>query len=414
MDNDPVASWATSGAMWLSRDADGVPLCAPGTPAGFVATALDDLGVGLTGATVLGERAAIAALSPASSTSCGGATRLLYTSDGHIALSLARPDDGDLVGALIGSPVTGDPWVAAARWLTTQRSDDAVARAQLLGLPAAAVARPGDPPDEQTLARGGVIPVVVTRGGVRRHRRDRPLVVDLSSLWAGPLCAHLLGLRGAEVVKVEGADRLDGARRGAAGFYELLHAGHQSVTVDLRSAAGAELLRRLITQADMVIEASRPRALAQLGVDAMELVESGVAWLSITAYGRTGPWSNHVGFGDDVAAGAGMVARTGGDVTFLGDALADPMTGVVAAHAAAAALTASHAQLLDVSMRDVVASALGPMPEHRVVQTGADTWEVVTASGRFAVLPPRLPAPRGATTAAPAPGAHNDRWLGQR
>ena len=411
MARDPVAAWAASGAMWLSRDADGAPLCAPGAPASLVATGLDELDVGLSGATVLGERAAIAALGPASSTSSGGGTRLLRTTDGHMALSLGRPGDGELVGALIERDTSADPWRAAADWATHQRSADAVGRAQLLGLPAAQVPGPGAGPDEQALARGGVRPAVVTPGAVRRHRRERPLVVDLSVLWAGPLCAHLLGLRGAVVVKVEGADRLDGARTGAADFYELLHAGHQSVTVDLRSPSGVEQLRRLMRQADLVIESSRPRALAQLGIDATEMVARGVTWLSITAYGRTGPWSNRVGLGDDVAAGAGMVARTAQGPSFLGDALADPLTGVFAARVAARALQAPDAQLLDVSMRDVVASTMGPMPEHEVRQTAPDTWEVATAHGVYAVEPPR-PRTHPAAGRAPAPGEHNDRWLG--
>jgi len=400
--------------MWLSRDAAGVPQCAPGSPAGLVVSALDDLGLDLNGASLLGERAALAALPPAARCSAGRAARILPSSDGDVALSLARPDDTDLVGALVGREIAGDPWHAAARWLAEQRSGEAVARAQLLGLPAAVVPQPGDTFDEQALARGGIRPAVVTQGGARRHRRSRPLVVDLSALWAGPLCAHLLGLLGAQVVKVEGADRLDGARNGASAFYGLLHAGHESVRVDLRSAAGIERLRRLLRRADLVIEASRPRALIQLGLDAMEFVDNGTSWLSVTAYGRTGPWSNRVGFGDDVAAGAGMVARTQTGISFLGDALADPMTGVFAAHVAVEALRSEHARLLDVSMRDVVASTLGPMPEHEVRQTGHDTWEVTTASGRCAVMPPRPPAPRGPAGPAPVPGEHNDRWLGER
>src|SRR4029453_19173112 len=95
-----------------------------------------------------------------------------------------------------------------------------------------------------------------------------PLVVDLSSLWAGPLCAHLLGLQGARVVKVESTGRPDGARRGPAAFFDLLHGGPRGVARDLRDPAGAACLRRLLAAADVVVEASRPRALRQLGIEA--------------------------------------------------------------------------------------------------------------------------------------------------
>src|SRR5581483_6493598 len=101
---------------------------------------------------------------------------------------------------------------------------------------------------------------------------------------------------------------------------------------------GREQLRRLIAQADVVIEASRPRALRQLGIDAEEAVASGTVWVSITAYGRAPGDDLLIGFGDDVAAGAGLVARDDRGPLFAGDALADPLTGVQAASAAVTAL----------------------------------------------------------------------------
>mgnify|MGYP000350017947 CR=1 FL=1 len=150
------------------------------------------------------------------------------------------------------------------------------------------------------------------------------LVVDFSALWAGPLCAQLLGLAGARVVKVETPTRPDGARRGHPGFYDLLHAGHRSVALDPDEPSGRRALRALVERAGIVIEASRPRALARFGLDADAAVAAGTTWISITAAGRA---SERVGFGDDVAAGAGLVAREPGGVPlFAGDAIADPLT----------------------------------------------------------------------------------------
>jgi len=171
--------------------------------------------------------------------------------------------------------------------------------------------------------------------------------VDFTSLWAGPLCANLLSLCGAEVVKVESVRRLDGARRGPPAFYDLLHGGHRSVTVDFGSPGDLDLLRRLVGRADLVLEASRARALRRLDIVAEDVVSSGTCWLSITAYGRD---QDLIGFGDDVAAGAGLVTA---ELFPCGDALADPLTGVTAAAFAVEALAGRDAVVVDVSMQAV-------------------------------------------------------------
>jgi crotonobetainyl-CoA:carnitine CoA-transferase CaiB-like acyl-CoA transferase len=113
-----------------------------------------------------------------------------------------------------------------------------------------------------------------------------PLVVDLSSLWAGPLCSHLLQLAGARVIKVESSTRLDGARFGSRPFYDLLNSGKQSVALDLSTNSGRQQLQRLLWRADIVIEGSRPRALRQMGIDAEQLVCSvpGLTWVGISEY----------------------------------------------------------------------------------------------------------------------------------
>ena len=85
-------------------------------------------------------------------------------------------------------------------------------------------------------------------------------------MWAGPLCARLLGLAGAEVIKVESPARPDGARSGNGEFFDWLHAGHRSLSADFGTREGRTALRALLEAADVVIEASRPRALAALGL----------------------------------------------------------------------------------------------------------------------------------------------------
>ena len=158
------------------------------------------------------------------------------------------------------------------------------------------------------------------------------LVVDLSSLWAGPLCGDLLAASRRRVVKVESISRPDGARRGPASFFDLLNGAKRSVALDFHDPSQRAHLGRLVHSADVVIEASRPRALEQLGIVAADLVASGPRlWVSITAYGRQGASGPRVGFGDDAAAAGGLVAWSDESPVFCGDAIADPLTGLTAA-----------------------------------------------------------------------------------
>jgi hypothetical protein len=288
-------------------------------------------------------RAALAGFSRRGRVSAGGSGRLLRTWDGWIAMTLARPDDIDAVPALIGRDVDTEPWPAVVGWAAGCDAEEATARAALLGIPAAALgAVPAGEPVRTT---------VISAPG--RVRTDRPLVVDLSALWAGPLCAHLLGRAGARVVKVESSHRPDGARAGNRRFYDWLHAGHEAVAVDLRSPEFDALLRR----ADVVIEASRPRAVRQLGIVAEEVVAAtGAIWVSITGYGRDDAEPGRVAFGDDAAVAGGLVAWDhAGEPVFCADAIADPLTGLCAAAAVMEARADGGGRLLDVAMARVAA-----------------------------------------------------------
>jgi CoA transferase family III len=415
----PQHDWATSGAMALTGRFQGPPRLAPGGPATAVRgalLALDSLAAAsgrwtgaLPGPQLLGERAATAGLGRRGPLSVGGSFRFLRTTDGWLGLSLARPDDVALVPALVEVASAGDPWSAVAAWAAAVPARAAAERAGLLGLAAAALPERPAEADEQLVHRGAHW--VLVTAGPPRHARRRPLVLDLTSLWAGPLCAHLLSLTGCRVIKVESTSRPDGARRGPRHFYDLLHAGTQSVALDLASRTGVDRLRRLVDAADLVLEGSRPRALEQLGVRAADAVSGGTSWLSITAYGRTGPWSSRVGFGDDVAAAGGLIVREDdGQPLPCGDALADPLTGVHAAVAAAAALLAPRAHLLDVSMRDVAAEASAlPVPAAAVVRRH-DRHVLVDEAGAVEVA---APSARRRAGTAPQLGHHTSAVLGE-
>jgi crotonobetainyl-CoA:carnitine CoA-transferase CaiB-like acyl-CoA transferase len=378
---DPVVDWAESGVMSLTGRSDGPPLVPPGraatmareVSARLVAATLGDARI--DGARLLAERAAFTGHVRAGAVSAGGACRLFRTADGWAAVSCAREDDPALLGALVGRTLPERPWPVLAEWLAGHSGTELTERATLLGVAAGPV-------------RDTLPDMPVPRPGPPRSVAGL-LVVDFSALWAGPLCAHLLGAAGAHVVKVETPSRPDGARRGNPEFYRLLHADQRSVVLDPATTEGRRALADLVRTADIVIEASRPRALARFGLDAEAAVEAGTVWISITAYGRA---DDRIGFGDDVAAASGLVAWDADGPVFCGDAIADPLTGLVCAELAMTEPT-GRGILFDVAMSSVVASTVDlPVrrPSRAATATG-DGWVVDTDDGPVPVRMPSRP-----------------------
>ena len=269
---------------------------------------------------------------------------------------------------------TWDVITAAVR---SRPADELVSRAMLLGMPVAALPAATTVDDDAASPSFEGLPVHATAFGPSRpNEKDPPLVVDLSSLWAGPLCGQLLHDWGARVVKVESRDRPDGARRGSPAFFDLMNGGKESAVIDFASRDGVSALRALIARADVVIEASRPRALEQLGVVAADVLRADggpAVWLSITGYGRTGDDAMRVGFGDDAAVAGGLVVHDERGPCFCADAIADPISGMVAAAAARTALRSGTRWLLDVGMARVAAKFAGPtLPVPSDLRTIAD------------------------------------------
>jgi hypothetical protein len=449
----PVLDWAESGAMALTGFGDGPALASPAGVFGF----LEEITGRLTAITrkartevradpaeLIAGRAALMGFTRNGRTSAGGSSRLLRAADGWCAITLSRTADVEAVPAILG--VLGDSgslvngslvngglggggfgdrrsgttradheaaaWAALERAALATPAAELADAAQLLGVPGSALPRsalPGKPNAGSPAADGeggsaGWPPWRRTRVAEPdpRARLAGAMVVDLSSMWAGPLCARLLGLAGARVVKVESASRPDGARAGNRDFYDWLQAGHRCVALDFGTQR--DVLRALLGTADVVIEASRPRALANLGLAPEEIHhKQGQVWLSITGYGRAEP--DRVAFGDDAAVAGGLVGwaadpagGTGGTAdgpVFCADAIADPLTGVCGALAVVESLTQGGGHLIDLSMRSVAAAfANAPEPDHGPHEVRPDGTVYCPAAGRAQdILPPRPPVP---------------------
>lgn len=305
---------------------------------------------------LLGERAALDGLGAAGRTSCGGATRLVRCADGWVAVSLARPTDRDLLPAWLAlagctaSPGALERDVGVEEAIAGCDGARLASAAEVVGLPVGVLG------ERAADGSGGV--ALEHFGAARPIGRLR--VLDLSSLWAGPLCGSVLAALGAEVTKVESSARPDAGRRGSPGLDRLLNGHKARLSIDLGAPRGRSALVHLIRAADIVVESSRPRALEQLGIVAAEhLAEPGgpAVWVRITAHG---PASARVGFGDDAAVAGGLVVEDAEGPWFCGDAIADPLSGLAAAAAALEAVVAAQRTLVDVALAGVAAAHAGP------------------------------------------------------
>lgn len=284
----------------------------------------NNLLAGSAGSDLLWERAIELSIVPQGQTSANSSCRLLPTRDGYIAINLARAEDWSLLPAWLEQPAADWPQLAAK--VADRATIPLLERGRLMGL---AVATPNEAHipecfDELNDASGTMSSV--------------PLVVDLSALWAGPLCSHLLQQCGFRVIKVESIQRPDGAREGSPMHFNALHKAKELRRFDFADAKELQTLGELLASADVVIEGSRPRALRALGLDRASLQNStrtavpSQLWLSLTAYGRQLPYGNWVGFGDDVAIAAGACALTARQQPgFIADAIADPLSGLMGA-----------------------------------------------------------------------------------
>lgn len=193
-------------------------------------------------------------------------------------------------------------------------------------------------------------------------------VVDLSRVLAGPLCTMLLGDLGADVIKVERPGTGDDTRAwgppfigGESAYFLGVNRNKRSLTLDLSSREGKDVLRRMLTDADVLIENYKTGTLERwgLGEEWFDEHAPGLVHATISGYGSSGPKAGKPGYDFVLQAETGLMAITGesdGRPMKVGVAIVDICTGMMAALAILAALSAKsrsgRGQRIEVNLHD--------------------------------------------------------------
>ncbi|MDX3709614.1 CoA transferase [Streptomyces europaeiscabiei] len=210
---------------------------------------------------------------------------------------------------------------------------------------------------------------------------DRPLshlrVLDLATLFAGPLAATMLGDFGAEVIKIEHPTKPDPSRghgpskNGVGLWWKLLGRNKRTLTLNLSTPGGRDTLLRLAATADVIIENFRPGTLEKWGLGWKELSAANprLVLARVTGFGQFGPYAHRPGFGTLAEAMSGFAAITGepdAPPVLPPFGLADSIAGLATAYAVMTALAArdrtGEGQTVDMAIIEPILTVLGPQP----------------------------------------------------
>lgn len=205
-------------------------------------------------------------------------------------------------------------------------------------------------------------------------------VLDFSRVIAGPACTQTLADFGADVIKIENPKGGDDTRNmagpnhgGESHFFLAFNRGKRSVALDMTKPEGRALIHRLAEQSDIAIENFRPGVARRLGIDYQTLAElnPGLIYVSISAYGQEGPFSDRPGFDPVLQAESGMMAMNG---PVEGPPMRHPLSIVdtfTSLHATTAIATALYArtqtgkgQHIELALFDAAVAATGNAAQH--------------------------------------------------
>ncbi len=199
-------------------------------------------------------------------------------------------------------------------------------------------------------------------------------IIDMTHNQAGPACTQILAWLGAEVIKMEEPKRGDVARvflrdkeDSDSLFFLVLNTNKRSLTLNLKTDEGKELFRKLLKNADVLVENFAPGALARLGFgyDVLEALNPRLIYATIKGFGTYGPYSQYKSFEPIAQAMGGAMSVTGfpeNPPTYTWAAIGDSGTGMHLAIGILAALQQRHntgrGQQIEVSMQDAVANLM--------------------------------------------------------
>lgn len=203
-------------------------------------------------------------------------------------------------------------------------------------------------------------------------------VLDLTNVLAGPFCAYQFALLGADVIKVEvpgsgdlarqlGADAELNSRYMGASFLAQ-NGGKRSITLNLKSAAGCEVLHRLVKSSDVLVENFRPGVMDRLGVgyDVLKAINPRLVYCAISGFGQNGPMRHAPAYDQIVQGLSGVMSITGSEDSAplrVGYPMADTIGGITAAFAIASALVrqqrTGEGDFIDVAMLDSTIVTMG-------------------------------------------------------
>lgn len=199
-------------------------------------------------------------------------------------------------------------------------------------------------------------------------------VLDLSRVLAGPYCTMILGDLGAEIIKVEAPGGSDETRKwgppfqhDVSAYYLCANRNKKSITVDLKSAEGIEIIKGLVSQSDVIINNFKTGTMKRFGLDYESLTEinPGIVFCSITGFGEYGPYKDMPGYDFIIQAMSGLMSITGDDQSGpqkVGIAITDILTGLYACIGIQGALLertiSGKGQKLDISLYDTAVSSL--------------------------------------------------------
>ncbi|MEU9956890.1 CoA transferase [Streptomyces sp. NPDC050982] len=202
-------------------------------------------------------------------------------------------------------------------------------------------------------------------------------VLDLATLFAGPLAATMLGDFGAEVIKVEHPRRPDPSRghgpskNGIGLWWKLLGRNKRTMTLDLSTKGGRTTLLRMAASTDVIIENFRPGTLEKwdLGWEELSAANPRLVLARVTGFGQFGPYAHRPGFGTLAEAMSGFAAITGepdAPPILPPFGLADSIAGLATAYAVMTALAArdrtGRGQVVDMAIIEPILTVLGPQP----------------------------------------------------